>query len=136
MGRQRLSGPDPVKVSLLLPPELNRQVEDLVARRKWDKSSVVRHLIELGLVAERQQGSSVASQPATQQGGEQAGQDLAIRFTAELWACIEFAARLHGLKPAALVQQMVDEHIAMYIAKGRERKEELRRLLSEERQSG
>ena len=63
MGRQRLSGPEAVKVSFLLPPELNRQVEDLVARRKWDKSHVLRHLIELGLDAERRPEGSPTVAP-------------------------------------------------------------------------
>src|SRR6516162_8628868 len=113
MGRQRRSGPDPEKVSVLLPSELDQQVEDFAARRKWAKSHVLRHLIELGLVTEQQQASPVTPQQAT----PQAGQELAIRLTAELWACIELAAGLHGLEPAALVQQMVGEHITTYIAK-------------------
>ena len=134
MGRQRLSGRASVKVSLLLPPELHRQVEDLVARRKWDKSHVLRHLIELGLVAERQQASPAVPQPTTQERGGQGRQDLTVGLTAELLSCIDLAARLHGLEPAALIRQMVDEQIATYIAKGRERQEELRRLIEEERQ--
>jgi hypothetical protein len=92
---------------------------------------VIRHLIELGLVAEGQRSSPTVAQPSTQERGGQGRQDLTVGLTAELLSCIDLAASLHGLEPAALIRHMVDEQIATYITKGRERQEELRRLLNE-----
>jgi hypothetical protein len=135
MGRHKLSGPDPVKVSVLISPELNRQVEDLAAHRRCNKSDAFRHFLELGIDAEQRQEDprSVAS-PISLPGSGHEGVNLTIELTAELRDCIQLAARLHGLQPAALVQQMVGEHVAAWIAKGHERQEEFRRLVNEGQQ--
>ena len=135
MGRQRLSGPEAVKVSFLLPHQLNRQVEDLVARRKWDKSHVLRHLIALGLDAERRQEGSPAIAPSeSDRGAGQEGQGLMIGLTDELRACIDLAAGLHGVDSKTLVQMIIGETVATYIERGKQRREELRRLVEEGRQ--
>jgi hypothetical protein len=38
------------------------------------------------------------------------------------------ASKLHGLEPATLVQLLLSEHIETSIARGKQRREELRRL--------
>jgi hypothetical protein len=52
----------------------------------------------------------------------------------ELQACVEMAAKLHGLEPATFVQLMIAENIAAYIQKGHEKQDGFRRLLEEGQQ--
>jgi hypothetical protein len=120
----------------MLPPERHRQVEELAAHRRCNKSYVIRHLLELGIAAEQrgQESSPSVASPGSLPGSGHEGVNLTIELTAELRACVELAARLHGLQAAALVQQMVGEHVAACIAKGREKQEEFRRLVNEGQQ--
>src|SRR5262245_14196284 len=121
MARQRRSGPDPVKLSVLLPVELNGQVEAVAARRRCSKSDTFRHLLELGIDAEQRQEDprSVAS-PILLPGSGDEGPSVTIALSAQLWSYVDFAAGVHGLKPAAAVQQLLSEYVTMSIAKLRE----------------
>jgi hypothetical protein len=134
MGRKRRSDPDSDKVSFMLLQELNQQVEDLRARRKWSKSYTLRYLIELGLDAERQQTSPATSQPGAQQDSGQEGRGLLIDLSGELRACIDLAAELHGLDAKSIVQLILVENIEAYIERGRQKRQELRRILGERQQ--
>jgi hypothetical protein len=124
MGRQRRSGPDLVKLSVLIPPELNRQVEAVAASRRYSKSDAFRHLLELGIDAEQRQEDPPISLPGS---GDQ-GPTVTIAVSAELWGLVGFAARVNGQQPAALVQQLLSEHVAACVAKVREELEEFHRL--------
>jgi hypothetical protein len=120
----------------MLPPERNQQVEELAAHRRCNKSHVIRHLLELGFAAEQrgQESSPSVASPGSLPGSGHEGPNLTIELTAELRDCIQLAARLHGLQPAAIVQRMIGDHIAACITKGREKQQELLRIIEEGRQ--
>lgn len=130
MGRHRPSGPDPVKVSLLLSPEINRQIEGVAARRRFSKSDALRRLLELGLAAEqqREEGSPSIASPISLPVGGHEGPTVTIALSAQLWASVGFAARVNGLQPSALVEQLLSEYVTMSFAKVRQELEEFRRL--------
>jgi hypothetical protein len=128
MARQRRSGPDPVKLSVLIPPELNRQVEEVAARRRCSKSDAFRYLLELGIDAEQRQEDprSVAS-PISLPGSGDDGPSVTIALSGRLWAFVDFAARVNGLQPTALVEQLLNEYVTTCIAQVREMLQEFRR---------
>jgi len=131
MARQRRSGPDPVKLSVLIPPELNRQVEEVAARRRVSKSDAFRHLLELGIDAEQRQEDprSVAS-PISLPGSGDEGPTVTIALSAQLWGSVEFAATANGLQPATLVERLLNEYVTTCIAQVREMLEHFHRLNS------
>ena len=71
---------------------------------------------------------------ASDRGVGREGQGLMIGLTDELRACIDLAAGLHGVDSKTLVQMIIGETVATYIERGKQRREELRRLVEEGRQ--
>jgi predicted DNA-binding protein len=136
MARKKLPGteePQDSKLSLLLPRDLHQRLREAAKLRKLNKSIIVRDLLRKEFEEEQPQerGSPGVSQAASPQGGEQG---LTITLPDELWACVEMASKLHGLEPATLVQLMLNEHIETLIEKGKQKREELRRLSEGEQQ--
>jgi Ribbon-helix-helix protein, copG family len=129
MGRRRLSQPDepkPEKISLLLPPPLAARVEEARQRHGITTSALVRRLIEEGIDRWLRPGDAPA--PVPPEGGGAGA--VTVRLGPELLRALDAAAELWGLDRAALVQLMLAEGLPGYVAGGRERRDELRRLLA------
>jgi hypothetical protein len=123
MSRRKLSGSEGgehFKLSVILPMDLYRRLEEFRARRDDEMSRVVRELLERALEGEQQEPR-----------GEARGdlRSLTITLRPELFHCVWLAAAYLGMATGDLVQRMLDEHIEEYIQKGEQRIEELRRIL-------
>jgi hypothetical protein len=139
MGRRKFTATkvvEPFKLSVILPPDLYQRLEDHRAERGEEISRVVRELLESGLEAgkPRQGTQSMDASTSTTGGLGEEELVLTIRLTGAYRECLTRASELHNLEPVALAQLILTENIAAYITKGRERQEEIRRLVSGEQQ--
>jgi hypothetical protein len=129
MGRRRLSQPDepdPVKISLLLPPPLAARMEEARQRHGISTSQLVRRLIEEGI--DRWLRPAGAPTPVPPEGGSAA--TVTVHLGPELLRALDAAAEFWGLERAALVQFMLAEVMPAYVASARRRRDELLRLLA------
>ena len=136
MGRKKHADGPLDKISVMLPQELYQQVERYRARRGIDLSTAVRELLAMGLLADRQQhgprGINPGASPKRVHGeGELV---LTVRLTGGHRDCLQLASELVDLEPAALVQLILTENLAAYVERGRQKQEELRRLIGREGQ--
>jgi hypothetical protein len=129
MGRRRFSQPDepkPEKISLLLPPPLAARMEQARRRHGITTSQLVRRLIEEGI--DRWLRPGVAPAPVQPEGGGVG--TVTVSLGPELLRALDAAAELWGLDRAAFVQLMLAEGLPAYVEGGRQRRDELRRLLA------
>lgn len=136
MGRKKRADGPLIKISVLLPQDLHQQVELLRVRRGVDLSIVVRELLATGLLAERlQQGPRGANAGASPTGVHGEGElVLQVRLTDGHRDCLRLASELLDLEPATVAQLILVENIAAYVGRGREKQQELRRIIEEGRQ--
>jgi len=132
MGRKKRADAPDIKVSVLLGQDLHRQVDQIRVHRRVDPSAVLRELIEMGMEAEqpKQQGVPPGVTPGSHT-SEGQGQGITIALTDELRACLDLAAKLHGMAPEPLVQTMLSQGTGACIEQGRQRQAEFRRLVGE-----
>jgi hypothetical protein len=136
MGRKKHVGGPLKKLSVMLPKELHQQVEQYRVRRGIDLSTAVRELLAMGLLADRQQQGPRGINPGASPTGVHGEGEfvVSIRLTAGHRDCLQLAGELLDLDPAALVQLILTENLAAYVERGRQKQEELRRLIGGEGQ--
>jgi hypothetical protein len=139
MGRRKFAGTkviEPFKLSVILPPDLYQRLEDHRASRGEEMSRVVRELLEKGLEAGNPHQDTQSTNASASSTGGQGEEELVItiRLTGAYRECLTRASELHNLEPVALAQLILSENVAAYVGRGREKQQEIRRLIDEERQ--
>jgi hypothetical protein len=136
MGRKKHADGPLDKISVMLPQDLHQQVERYRVRRAIDLSTAVRELLVMGLLADRQQQGPRGINPGASPTGVHGEGEvvLTVRLTGGHHDCLHLASELLDLEPAALVQLILTENVAAYVARGRQKQEELRRLIGGEGQ--
>lgn len=139
MARRKLAGTEdvePFKLSVILPPDLYQRLEDIRARRDEEMSRVVRELLERGLEAGTQLQDPQSMNASTSPTGVHEEEELllTVRLVGEHRECLALASELLNLEPVSLTQLIISENIDTYVGRGREKQEQLRRVIEGERQ--
>jgi hypothetical protein len=131
MGRKKHADGPLDKLSVMLPPELHQQVERYRVRRGINLSTAVRELLAMGLLADRQQQGPRGINPGASPTGIHGEGEfvLTVCLTGGHRDCLQLASELLDLDPGALVQLILTENLAAYVERGRQKQEELRRLI-------
>jgi hypothetical protein len=130
MGRRKKGaepggGQKPAKVSLLLPAEMNGQLEEAARGHQTTVSVVIRRLISAGIRSWlAPEGAAPAPSRASGEEGE-----IWVRLTREYAGHLERASSLYGLSREVLVQLILAENLGAYVERARRQQEHLGRLL-------
>lgn len=128
MGRKKQPGGEggggrgKFELNVRLTPQLHRRLEQARAQRDADIDRYVRELLDWALELEQRDPEG-----ETRRGMY----NLTITLRPELYRYLRLAASYLGIDANSLIQRMLHEHLEAYLAEGRQRVQEIRRLLEE-----